>query len=278
MANLTGAISQPDSTVALRAISKDARAATFRVIFATGFQQTTCSIDHLPPGERFGPIGSIFLDNTANIQPLTITFLDTGAADIVPPGASSWMLAITGGTRFQLSSPCAAPTPITVQALNVVVPPTGVQAVSGVTLTVATVVDIGNPVQLAAGTADAGTVHVGAGAADIGTVHLAGGAADIGTVHRPPVTFSGALGIPATCGIGSTLIVAAGLATRNLTIQTGPTAAGNLWLNPTGGIAVVGSGVFAAAGGGDFTFPDGVTGDVNGISDNGTIPISGIGS
>jgi hypothetical protein len=89
--------------------------------------------------------------------------------------------------------------------------------------------------------------------------------------------FSGALGIPATCGTATTQIVAAGLAPRWLTIQTAPTSAGNLWLNPTGGAAVVGSGVFVASGGGSFTFPNGVTATVNGISDNGTIAISGIG-
>ena len=91
------------------------------------------------------------------------------------------------------------------------------------------------------------------------------------------MVFSAALGIPSTCGTATTQIVAAGLAPRFLTIQTAPTSAGNLWLNPTGGAAVVGSGVFVASGGGSFTFPNGVAAAVNGISDNGTIAISGIG-
>jgi hypothetical protein len=89
--------------------------------------------------------------------------------------------------------------------------------------------------------------------------------------------FSAALGIPPTCGPATTQIVAAGLAPRFLTIQTAPTSAGNLWLNPTGGAAVVGAGVFVASGGGSFTFPNGVAATVNGISDNGTIAINGIG-
>jgi hypothetical protein len=184
VANLTGAISQPDSTVALRAIGGNARAATFRVLFAPGFQQTICALDHLPPGEKFGPIGSVFLDNSANTQPLTITFIDTGAADIIPPGASSWMLAITGSMRFQLNSPCAVQTLIIVQALNVVVPPTGVQAVSGA-VTISTGV-LSATVALGPGAADAGTVHVAPVPVTITQTIVALTAADVAIIGANP--------------------------------------------------------------------------------------------
>jgi hypothetical protein len=141
----------------LRAIGDEARAASFLLKFGVGFTSTICLLDSLPPGQRLGPLGSIFIDNTANAVPVTITFPDTSAQDEVPAGATSWLLAITGGVRFKIDSAVTLDTTILVQVLNVVVPPTGVQAVSG-DVTISTGV-----MSLAAGAAVIGHVIADAG-------------------------------------------------------------------------------------------------------------------
>jgi len=79
-------------------------------------------------------------------------------------------------------------------------------------------------------------------------------------------------------GASSVTIAAAGVAAHTLTVCTGPSQAGNLWMNPSGGTAVSGSGVVAAAYGGCFTFSPAPTTAVTGISDTGTININGAGS
>jgi hypothetical protein len=131
MPDYSGGTVGPDNTVALGAIGPRARAATFNLFFGAAFQSTVCAVDRLPPAQALGPLGSIFIDNTRNLQPLTIQFPDTGAADVIPAGATSWMLAITGGGRFNINSPVAIDTAIAIQVLNVIVPPTGVQAITG---------------------------------------------------------------------------------------------------------------------------------------------------
>ncbi len=131
MAGFTAGIVAPDNTVALQAIGPNARAATFALQFGPGFTDTVCALDNLPPSQALGPLGSIFIDNTNNAAALRITFPDTSAQDTVPAGATSWMLAITGGARFALHTDALVAAPVLIQVLNVVVPPTGVQPVSG---------------------------------------------------------------------------------------------------------------------------------------------------
>jgi hypothetical protein len=157
----TPSIVPPDGTVALQAIGPNARAATFNLCFDATHTDTVCALDVLPPSQQLGALGSIFLDNTANAWPLTISFPDTGAADTLPGGASGWFLAITGGSRFGLHTAALADAPVLVQVLNVVVPPTGVQAISGaITLTAPSVVSISGAVALGAGAAAIGSVSV----------------------------------------------------------------------------------------------------------------------
>ena len=61
-----------------------------------------------------------------------------------------------------------------------------------------------------------------------------------------------AVSTSATANTGSSILVAAGTATRTLTLTNGGAAA--VWLNPTGGLAVVGAGLMLAANGGSLTF------------------------
>jgi hypothetical protein len=59
---------------------------------------------------------------------------------------------------------------------------------------------------------------------------------------------------PVTVGTSSAVLVAAGQFRRSLVVQTLPGSTTNVWLNPSGAPAVVGSGCLVSAGGGSFTF------------------------
>jgi hypothetical protein len=125
-------ITGPDSTAALQAIDGTARAATFRLSMgASPHNAVTCALDQLPPSQQFGFLGSVFVDASGSAAAVTIAFPDTGASETVPGGAAVWVLAVTGGKRFEISAPFAADTAIIVQAINRVVPPSGVQPIIG---------------------------------------------------------------------------------------------------------------------------------------------------
>jgi hypothetical protein len=91
------------------------------------------------------------------------------------------------------------------------------------------------------------------------------------TISVPTLSYSG-------CTFGSVTtssaqLVAAAAYAKSLTLQNTGTA-GNVWINPTGGTAVVGSGYSVGPGGGSFTFgTNGApvpTGAIFAISDAGT--------
>jgi len=124
-------ITGPDTTAALQAIDQGARAATFRLAMGATVQSVTCQLDQLPPSQQFGFLGSVFLDASGSAVPVTISFPDTGASETVPGGAAVWVLAVTGGQRFSINAAFATDTAIIVQAINRVVPPSGVQPIIG---------------------------------------------------------------------------------------------------------------------------------------------------
>jgi hypothetical protein len=90
----------------------------------------------------------------------------------------------------------------------------------------------------------------------------------------PPTTYTTPLG-PISVGTSSGAVLAAGLALHRLDLQTNPSCVGNVWLNTAGGTAVVGQGITLAAYGGGYSWPNGVTLAINGISDNGPCNVSG---
>ena len=89
-----------------------------------------------------------------------------------------------------------------------------------------------------------------------------------------PSAYTSNLG-PISVGTTSTAVLAAGAATHTLTLYNNGTT-GNLWLNMTGGAAVVGAGMRIPAGSG-YIWSSGVTAAINGISDAGTLSVSGSG-
>jgi len=121
----------PVVSVALPALGPGARAAAVPVVLGPGGTAVDVSADALPPPMQLGALGTVFVDNTQNAQTATITFPDTGAINDIPAGAATYILAVTGGKRFQLSSPVGALTQINLQLINTTVPPTGVQPVYG---------------------------------------------------------------------------------------------------------------------------------------------------
>lgn len=80
--------------------------------------------------------------------------------------------------------------------------------------------------------------------------------------------------VTGTVGTGSSTLVAAGTFARTLLISTLPTSTTNVWLNPSGGAAAVGSGLMVAAGGGSVVFGTQAqpmpTGNITAITDGGS--------
>lgn len=148
-------ITGPTTTVAIKPLGADARAAAVQVVLDATRQGVTVSMAHLPPDQRFGPIGSIFVDNLSNTADVRIRFPDTGAINDIPANSGVWILGVTGGQEFQLASPVSVLTEINLTCLNKVVPPSGVQ-----------------PVLVSA---NIGTVTVGAVTVAAGTLDLIGG-------------------------------------------------------------------------------------------------------
>jgi hypothetical protein len=104
-------------------------------------------------------------------------------------------------------------------------------------------------VTLAAGTAQVGTVALATG----GTVTVLGaGTAGTLPVAVPPVAYSSSGS--SSVGTTSGTLATAGQFKFALQIATLPASTANIWLNPTGGAAVVGSGLLLSAGGGSINF------------------------
>jgi hypothetical protein len=97
-------------------------------------------------------------------------------------------------------------------------------------------------------------------------------------VNPTPVIYSSAITIAATIGTTSAAIISAGGAPTGRLDLFNNTASGGgtLWVNPSGGTAVVGSGIPIYAGG-SYTWLDGIAVAPTGISDNGTLNLSGAG-
>jgi hypothetical protein len=103
--------------------------------------------------------------------------------------------------------------------------------------------------------------------------------AGIGVVGIHPATYNNAITIVASVGTSSTaLITAGGAATNRLEIfnNTGGNTPGTLWINPSGSTAVAGQGIPVFPGG-SYTWQYGLAVIPQGISDNGTLSISGAG-
>lgn len=128
---LTPSPVSPLLSVALTAISSTARACAVPVILGPGSTSVDVTVDGLPPNLALGPIGTVYVDNTNNAQMVSVTFPDTGAVNEIPAGSAAYILAVTGGKRFNVMSPCLVNTLINLQVLNVQVAPTGVQPVTG---------------------------------------------------------------------------------------------------------------------------------------------------
>lgn len=80
-------------------------------------------------------------------------------------------------------------------------------------------------------------------------------------------------------GTGSGVLAAAGLVDSFLSITTAPASAANIWLNPSGGAAVVGAGIPVFGGGGSVTFGRGgqyplPAGNLTAISDSGSVSVA----
>ena len=92
------------------------------------------------------------------------------------------------------------------------------------------------------------------------------------SISPQPLSYGGA--VSGTVGTSSGQLVASGVYTRALLIQTAPGSVGNVWLNVTGGPAVVSGGVCVFGGGGQVSFGGlGMpvpTAAINAITDAGT--------
>lgn len=135
----------PILTVAMPAISSLARAAAVPMVLGPNRQSVIANLDNLPPNLSLNTLGSIYVDNTANTFAAAVSFADTGAVFTVPGGAALYVLAVTGGKRFTISSPVAVPTAINCQVFNVEVTPTGTQPVIGSVVVTAGAVTVANP-------------------------------------------------------------------------------------------------------------------------------------
>lgn len=134
-----------NATVALQALGTGARAAIIPIVLGAARQSVEIALDTLPPNQQLGPLGSVFIDNTSNSQPVVVTFPDTGMSNDIPANSATYILAITGSQRFFVSSPVTILTALTVLVLNVEVQPTGVQPIAGTIIITAGSVTVTNP-------------------------------------------------------------------------------------------------------------------------------------
>jgi hypothetical protein len=129
----------------LPALGPGARACSIPIVLGPGSTSVDVSVDGLPPNLALGPIGTIYVDNTMSAQTALITFPDTLAVNEIPAGSAPYILAVTGGKRFNISSPVLVPTQINLQILNLYVSPTGVQPVTGAIVVTAGSIAVSNP-------------------------------------------------------------------------------------------------------------------------------------
>ena len=144
-------IVSPDSTVGLPAANSlannsKARSANKLLSMTAAMQSFVIDCTMLPPAQAMNAIGTVFVDNTANVEPLFVRYPDTGVVQEVPAESAVYLLAITGGLRVELTSAVTVATAITVALLNFVAGPTGVQPITG-TVVIGTLgpVTVANP-------------------------------------------------------------------------------------------------------------------------------------
>jgi hypothetical protein len=132
---------------AVPALGPLARGVSVPLSMGSGLQAVVVDLTNLPPGQQLGALGSIYVDNTQNATAAVVTFPDTQARIDVPAESAIWLLALTGGKRFTLSSAISVtgPVPVYVQVLNQVVPPTGVQPIGGDIIINSGTVQVANP-------------------------------------------------------------------------------------------------------------------------------------
>lgn len=135
----------PTTTVALPAVAIDARAAAVPIMLGLARQRVVVSLDSLPPNLDLGSLGTIFVDNTLNSAAVTLTFPDTQMSNTIPANSAVYILAITGGKRFQIFSPVLVNTALVVLVLNKLVDPTGVQPIAGTIVISAGSITVANP-------------------------------------------------------------------------------------------------------------------------------------
>ena len=85
---------------------------------------------------------------------------------------------------------------------------------------------------------------------------------------QAPITYA-APGTTVAVSTASTSVISAGVYTKFFTVCTEQADVGNVWLNVSGGAAVVNSGIYVPAAGGCVSIPP-PTAAVTGISDSGT--------
>lgn len=132
------------NTVALPAISDSARAAAVPITLAGNRQSVDISLEAIPTSQKFGRMGSVFIDNQLNGVAVTISFPDTGMVNLIPANSATYVLAITGALRFTVFSPVVSQTNLVVLVLNVEVNPTGVQPIAGTVVITAGTVAVSN--------------------------------------------------------------------------------------------------------------------------------------
>jgi hypothetical protein len=126
----SGAIVQPTGIVSVLAQAPDAKAAFAVLVMGPGRSQTILDLSHLGD-QRFGPLGTVIVNNTENTDIVTVIFPDTGDSTDVPAGEKVYILVVTGSKQIAFMSTPSALKSIPVQVLNFIAAPTGVQPVSG---------------------------------------------------------------------------------------------------------------------------------------------------
>ena len=101
---------------------------------------------------------------------------------------------------------------------------------------------------------------------------LPAGSNAIGSIISTPSAYTSDFG-PISVGTTTPVTIRAA-GTHTLIFQVRGPAGSNLWLNLSGGTPVVGAGTFVPVGG-QFQAPNGVTAAITGISDAGTLSVSG---
>jgi len=95
-----------------------------------------------------------------------------------------------------------------------------------------------------------------------------GGGGTAVTTTQAPITYA-TPGSTVAVATSSTAVISAGTYTKFFTVCTEQADVGNVWLNVSGGAAVVNTGIYVPAAGGCVSIPP-PTAAVTGISDSGT--------